>query len=520
MPRKNPGPRGARASARSQNRNRPAAPAPRPSPAGEARPAGSSRPSPADDVLVRTPLPGPKGRRYIEKDRLLFAGDSKPDVLPSRMVVLAAQRDGYLWDVDGNRFIDFGAGWGTNNVGHAPAEVVDAAVPLLRDFGIVCSSQGYVPYIHYDLAERLLETLPKHIQRVTFCATGTEAAEGALKFMRASTGRPNVIAFQAAYHGLSYGALAAGPLNAHMRDIVIQSTPGYLHTPYATCYRCPYHLSYPSCNLWCVDYIEEYLLQYNAPPDSVAGILVEPMQGEGGIWVPPDDYLPRLERMCRKYGWLLCIDEVESGFGRTGKMWAFEHYDVRPDIVVIGKGLSGSILPISAIAGTPEAMAPEVAVTSTYAGQPASCAAGLKALERIKRERIVEHSARLGEIGLRRLRQMQERASIIGDVRGRGLFMAVDFVRDRQTKERLYEALTDIYIDCMHNGLYFIYDSISWFARFLPVLNIREEQFLRGLDIFEAAVERAEAKYGRQAQRSAGLAGRREDGPKAPATRG
>ncbi len=486
------------------HRSTPPAGAPRPPVALEAAARATVRPAPprprpsaaTQDVLVRTPLPGPKGRVYIEKDRKLFAGDSKPDSLPSRMVVLAAQRDGFLWDVDGNRFIDFGAGWGTNNVGHAPAEVVDAAVPLLRDFGIVCSSQGFVPYIHYDLAEKLLATLPSHIQRVTFCATGTEAAEGALKFMRAATGRPNVIAFQAAYHGLSYGALAAGPLNAHMRDAVIQSTPGYLHTPYATCYRCPYKLSYPSCHLWCVDYIEEYLLRYNAPPESVAGILVEPMQGEGGIYVPPDDYLPRLQKMCRKYGWIFCIDEVESGFGRTGKMWAFEHFDVKPDIVVIGKGLSGSILPISAIAGTPHAMEQDVAVTSTYAGQPASCAAGIQALERIKRERIVEHAARLGKIGLERLREMKQRYSIIGDVRGRGLFLAVEFVKDRDTKERLYEAVKDIYIDCMHNGLYFIYDSISWFARFLPVLDIREELFLRGLDIFEAAVARAESKYG------------------------
>jgi len=472
----------------------------------------TARPAPpahaaAEDVLVRTPLPGPKGKKYLEKDRELFAGDSKPDIFPGRMIVLAAQRDGYLWDVDGNRFIDFGAGWGTNNVGHAPAEIIEAALPLLRDFGVYCCSTGFVPYIHFELAEKLLATLPDHIKRVTFCATGTEAAEAALKFMRAATGRPNVIAFHAAYHGLSYGALAAGPLNAHMRDSVIQATPGYLHTPYATCYRCPYHLTYPSCDVWCVDFIEEYLLHYTAPPESVAGILVEPIQGEGGIWIPPDDYLPRLERMCRKHGWLLCIDEVESGFGRSGKMWAFEHFDVKPDIVVIGKGLSGSILPIAAVAGTPRAMEQDVAVTSTYAGQPASCAAGIKALERIKRLKIVENAERLGEVGLARLREMQKRYSIIGDVRGRGLFLAVEFVKDHGTKERLYEAAKDIYIDCLHNGLYFIYDSISWFARFLPVLDIREDLFLRGLDIFERAVQKAEARYGHAGAMAKGRAG-------------
>lgn len=448
-----------------------------------------------DDLLVRTPLPGPKGERYVKKDRQLFAGDTNPWIFPARQVILAAQRDGFMWDVDGNRFIDFGAGWGTNNVGHAPAEVIEAAIPVLREFGVVCSSPGYVPYIHFDLAEKLLGVLPSHIERVSLCATGTEAAEGALKFMRAATGRPNVITFHAAYHGMSYGALAAGPLHAELRDPIIQSTPGYLHTPYATCYRCPYRLSYPSCDLWCVDFIEDYLMRYSAPPESVAGILVEPIQGEGGIWIPPDDYLPRMEKMCRKHGWLLCIDEVESGFGRTGKMWAFEHVDVKPDIVVIGKGLSGSILPIAAIAGTPRAMDQDIVIASTYAGQPASCAAGIKALEIIKRDKIIERAERLGRIGLERLREMQQRYSIIGDVRGLGLFMAVDFVKDPSTKERFHEVVTEIYKECMQTGLYFLFDPTAWYARFLPVLDMPEELFMRGLDIFEAAVQKAEKKH-------------------------
>ncbi|MEE9229433.1 MAG: aspartate aminotransferase family protein [Acidobacteriota bacterium] len=452
---------------------------------------------------MRTSLPGPKGKRYARKDRQVFAGDTHPEIFPARPVILAAQREGYLWDVDGNRFIDFGAGWGTNNIGHAPAEVIEAAIPVLRNFGITCFSPGYVPYIQFDLAEKLLATLPSHIQRVSLCATGTEAAEGALKFMRAATGRPNVITFYAAYHGMSYGALAAGPLNAELREPVIQATPGYIHTPYATCYRCPYRLSYPSCNVWCVDFIDEYLMRYSAPPDSVAGILVEPIQGEGGIWIPPQDYLPRLESLCRKYGWLLCIDEVESGFGRTGKMWAFQHFKVKPDIVVIGKGLSGSILPIAAIAGTPEAMDQDVAYASTYAGQPASCAAAIKALEIVRRDHIIEHAARLGKIGLERLRQMQRNYSIIGDVRGLGLFLAVEFVKNPETKERFHEAVKDIYIDCMRNGLYFLFDPTAWFARFLPVLDVSEDLFLRGLSIFEAAVQKVEARHasGRSSRR-------------------
>jgi 4-aminobutyrate aminotransferase-like enzyme len=475
----------------------------------EARSAGDS-PSPAHgsgrevDRLVHTALPGPKAKALLDRMRKLpLLGGHEDPSDPGYVLLMTAQRDGYVWDADGNRFIDFNSGWGTNNIGHAPADVVDAAVGVLRDYGVVCCTEGIAPFIRYELAEKLLATLPSHIQRVSYGATGTEAVEGAMKFMRAATGRPNIISFHANYHGLSYGAMAAGPLDASMRrDPVMQAMPGHILTPYASCYRCAYKLEYPSCNLWCVDFIDEILIRYSAPPESIAGILVEPIQGEGGIWVPPEDYLPRLEKLCRKYGWLLCIDEVESGFGRSGKMWAFEHADVKPDLVVIGKGLSGSILPISAVAATPEVMDREVSMGSTFGGQPASCAAAIKALEKIKQEGIIEHAARLGEQGLERLRQMQERYPVMGNVRGRGLFLAVDFVRDRQTKERDYDTSREVYFDCMERGLCLMWDSISWFARMLPVLDIPEELFQRGLDIFEESVQRSQERRSKERKAS------------------
>ncbi|MCZ6777733.1 MAG: aspartate aminotransferase family protein [Acidobacteriota bacterium] len=446
------------------------------------------------DPLVRTPFPGPKGKALIKQlsERPRLGGYENPRD-PGYVLMMAAQRDGYVWDVDGNRFIDFNSGWATNNVGHPTKEIVDSAVEVLRDYGVVCSSDGIATIHRYELAGKLLQTLPNHIQRVAYCCTGTEAVEGAMKFMRAATGRSNIISFHANYHGLSYGAMAAGPLLSSMRDPVMQAMPGHIHTPYASCYRCAFKLEYPSCDLWCAEFIEDILTRYTAPPESIAGILVEPIQGEAGIWVPPEDYLPRLEKMCRKYGWLLCIDEVESGFGRSGKMWAFEYSDVKPDIVVIGKGISGSILPITAIAATPEVMDREVSVGSTFGGQPASCAAAIKALERIEKEGILQNCARLGEQGLERLRKMKERYPLIGDVRGRGLFLAIEFIKDHKTKERDYEIAKEIYYDCMENGLCLMYDS-NWFARMLPVLDISADLFLRGLDIFEEAVQRADAK--------------------------
>ncbi len=449
-----------------------------------------------DEVLVRTgSIPGPKGRELIERMRKAprLGGYEDPRD-PGYLLMMAAQRGGYVWDVDGNRFIDFNSGWATHNVGHPPEEIIEAAMPALRDIGVYCPSEGIGTSLRYELADKLLATLPSHIQRIAYCCTGTEAVEGAMKFMRAATGRPNIISFHANYHGLSYGAMAAGPLNASMRDPVMQAMPGHILTPYASCYRCAFRLQYPSCNVWCADFIDEILMRYSAPPESVAGILVEPIQGEAGIWVPPDDYLPRLQKLCRKYGWLLCVDEVESGFGRSGKMWAFEHFDVQPDLVVIGKGLSGSILPITAIAATPEVMDREVSVGGTFGGQPAACVAAIKALERVEQKGILEHCTRLGEIALRRLREMQQRYEIIGEVRGRGLFLAIDFVKDRETKERDYETAHDVYYDCLQDGLCTMYDSISWFARILPVLDIEERLFLRGLDIFEKSVSRLNAR--------------------------
>jgi 4-aminobutyrate aminotransferase-like enzyme len=449
----------------------------------------------SDDVLIRTSLPGPRGRALLERKRShpVLAGYTEPQ-LSSDVVFLAGQRDGFLWDVDGNRFIDFSAGWATNNLGHVPADILEEAIATLREFGVVCCTPSVVPFIRYELAEKLLTTFPSHLQRVALCTTGSEAVEAALKFMRAATGRPNVLTFFTNFHGFSYAGLAAGPFDAHWRDSVTQAIPGYLYAPYATCKRCPHRLTYPECNFWCVDAIEEVLLRHQAAPESIAGVIVEPIQGEAGAWVPPDGYLSHLERLCRKHDWLFCVDEVESGFGRCGRFWAFEASGVTPDLVIVGKGLSGSLLPIAAVVGTANVMDRKVAWGSTFAGQPASCAAAIKAIDRLQTSGLIERAARLGEIGLARLRRLQKSSPFVGDVRGLGLLLGVEMVRDQTTRERSSVLAQRVYDECLARGLCLLYLTVTPTVRVTPPLDLPEELFERGLGILEEVIHELKAE--------------------------
>jgi 4-aminobutyrate aminotransferase-like enzyme len=216
---------------------------------------------------------------------------------------------------------------------------------------------------------------------------------------------------------------------------------------------------------------------------------VEPVIGEGGILVPPDDFLPGLRELCDRYGWYLCIDEVLSGFGRCGKMWAYENWDVEPDLIVIGKGLSGGSMPIAAVAARGDITErADAYVSSTYSGHPAACAAAIKTLEILYRDRLFDHAMELGALALARLQKLKQRSPIVGDVRGKGLWLAVEFITDAKTLGKNYEAAAAVNRLCLRKGLYYIHDSISWFVRIQPPLNIERSLFEQGLDILEAAI--------------------------------
>jgi len=447
--------------------------------------------------LIKTPVPGPESLRLARREAKVLAAGAYGG-LDDRFFTAIRSEGSLIEDVDGNHFIDFGAGWATNNVGNCNPEVVEVVNAMMRQQGVVCWTASANSAQRVELAEKLLAVCPKRTDRAIFLTTGTEAVEAALRTMRRASGRPIIISFFGQYHGLSYGALGAGPLQADMRDDILTLSGGFIFAPYPYSYRTPLRSrTGGGPGKATLEYIEEILLAYEVPAHKVAGVLVEPVVGEAGVWVPPDDFLPGLRELCDRHGWYLCIDEVQSGFGRCGKMWAFEHWGVEPDVLVIGKGLSGGSMPIAAIAARADIMdKAEPFVAGTYAGHPAACAAGMKTIEILYRDKLFDYATGLGEHGLTRLRAMQEKFPIIGEVRGKGLWLAIEFVKDRGTREKNHEAAAEVNRECLRNGLYYIHDNISWFVRIQPPLNIDRALFDQGLDILEDAIGKVSARQG------------------------
>ncbi|HET7294607.1 MAG TPA: aspartate aminotransferase family protein [Vicinamibacteria bacterium] len=442
--------------------------------------------------LVRVKPPGPESRRLMERERRVLAHGAYGD-WDKRYFIAARAQGSLIEDVDGNRYIDFGAGWGTNNVGNCHPEVVAAVEAALREQGVACWTSAANSWQRIELAEKLLEVCPKRIDRVVFLTTGTEADEAALRIMRRASGRPIVLTFYGQYFGLSYSGQAVGSLDSEMRSDVIPFVSGYVYAPYPNPYRSPLvSRTGGGVGRATIEYIEDVLLAHEVPANRVAGVIVEPVIGEGGILVPPDDFLPGLRELCDRHGWYLCIDEVLSGFGRCGKMWAYEHWPVEPDIIVIGKGISGGSMPIAAVAARADITErADAYVASTYSGHPAACMAGLKTLEILQRDRLFEHATALGGRALSRLRAMQAKYPAIGDVRGKGLWLAVEFVKDRTTREKDHAFAAEVNRHCLENGLYLVHDSISWFVRIQPPVNIPEALLDQGLDILEDAIRAA-----------------------------
>jgi 4-aminobutyrate aminotransferase len=439
--------------------------------------------------LITTPPPGPESRRLIAREGALLAHGAygHPE---NRYFIAKSCQGSLIEDVDGNRFIDFGSGWGTNNVGNCNPEVVEVVNAMLRQQGVACWTSAGNSVQRIEAAEKLLSVCPKRTDRVVFLTTGTEADEAALRIMRRASGRPIILSFYGQYHGLSYSGQAAGTLQADMRADVMPLVGGHVFAPYPNPFRTPLRSrTGGGPGRATLEYIEDVLLAHEVPASLVAGVMVEPVIGEGGILVPPDDFLPGLRALCDRHGWYLCIDEVLSGFGRCGKMWAFEHWGVEPDLIVIGKGLSGGSMPISAVVARGDITEKADAyVASTYSGHPAACMAAIKTIEILYRDRLFEYATELGAYARERLLRLKDKTAIVGEVRGIGLWLAVEFVTDPETRGKNYAAAAAVNRRCLERGLYYIHDSISWFVRIQPPLNIERALFDQGLDILEAAI--------------------------------
>jgi 4-aminobutyrate aminotransferase len=435
---------------------------------------------------IRTSLPGPKAQALLARDRAV----SSPSYPRDYPFVIARGRGAEVWDVDGNRFLDFAAGIAVCSTGHAHPEVVQAIKSAADEFLHISSDYWHERMTR--LGERIneLDPLGEPVQ-VLICQSGTESVEGALKLARYVTGRPRFIGFLGGFHGRSMGSLSFTASKYTQQAGFFPTMPGVTHVPYPNLYR-PL-LAGADQGRAVLEYIENVLFACNVPASEVAAILVEPIQGEGGYLVPPDGFLTGLRSLCDRHGILLIFDEVQSGIGRTGKMFAAEHWGVRPDIMTLAKGL-GSGLPIGLVVAKKTIMEnwKRGAHGNTYGGNPICCAAALATLDLVQRE-YAANAAQVGAYFQARLRDLQREFECIGDVRGKGLMIGAELITDRASRKPAAALCQRVLTRAYHNGLILLSCGTST-VRFIPPLMVSREHVDEALGLLKTALTEALAE--------------------------
>ncbi|MEW6178406.1 MAG: acetyl ornithine aminotransferase family protein [Chloroflexota bacterium] len=436
--------------------------------------------------MPKTNLPGPKARKWIERDRAVIS-PSYPRGYP---FVMDHGRGVEVWDVDGNRFLDFSAGIAVVSTGHSHPKVVKAIQEQAEKFIHISSDFYHQKWI--ELAEKINSIAPFEEDAVSFMTnSGTESIEAAIKLARYTTKRTEFIGFLGGFHGRTMGAVTFTASKASYHRGFFPLMNGVVHVPYPDPYR-PI-LAGRTCEDYgetVVRYIEEEILGRILPADAVAGILVEPIQGEGGYIVPTPGFFPALRRLCDRYGILLIADEVQSGVGRTGKWWAIEHFGVEPDIFCVAKGIASG-MPLGLMVARKSLVTwPKGSHGNTYGGNPLSCAAALATLDLIENE-LMENARRAGAYAMGKLKAMQQNHPSIGDVRGIGLMIGIEFVYDRQSKQHADE-LRDRVVDlAFENGLLTLGAGRN-VLRISPPLTISFAELDEGLEILDRAISQAE----------------------------
>ena len=437
-------------------------------------------------IQLKTQIPGPQSKALSER-RL----KAVPRGLSHATPIYVAKTEGaVLEDVDGNRYIDLAGGIGCLNTGHRAPGVLTAIERQLAKFLHTCVQ--VTPYECYvRLAERLNQVTPGKFPKKTLLVnTGAEAVENAVKIARAATGRPGIIAFEDAFHGRTMMALSLTS-KTHPYKAGFQPFPGEVYRiPFAYCYRCSYSLTYPSCDLYCARHLEDTFKRVVAA-ESVAAVIAEPVLGEGGFVAPPLDYFRTLVEICHKHGVLFIADEIQSGFGRTGALFASERYGIEPDILVTAKSIGGG-LPLAAITGRAEIMdAPGPGgLGGTFAGNPVACEAALAVLDMFEHQDLNTRALALGEHFQKRAREWQKRWPIIGEVRGLGAMQAVELVQSREKREPAAEETKQITQYCYEHGVITISaGSYGNVIRLLMPLVIADAQMDEALDVLEGAFQ-------------------------------
>jgi 4-aminobutyrate aminotransferase len=433
---------------------------------------------------IKTELPGPAARAILERDSKVVS-PSYPRDYP---FVMSHGKGVEVWDVDGNRFLDFVAGIAVCATGHSHPEVVQAVKDAADKFLHISSDYWHEGQVR--LGERIAELAPMKEPVMSFFAqSGTEAVEGALKLARYVSGRPRFLGFLGGFHGRTMGSLAFTSSKYTQQSGFSPTMPGVTHVPYPNSYR-PLFAGADQGQA-VLDYIEHVLFQANVPPSEVAGILVEPIQGEGGYIVPPDGFLSGLRALCDRHGILLIFDEVQCGIGRTGKMFACQHWSVAPDIMTLAKGL-GSGLPIGLVVAKKRIMEKwsHGAHANTYGGNPLCCAAALATLDLVSRE-YARNAAEVGGHFTKRLLELQARHQTIGEVRGKGLMLGIELVTDRASRTPARELCDAVIRRAYHNGLILLSCGTST-VRFMPPLLVTKGDVDEAISLLELSLTQAQ----------------------------
>jgi 4-aminobutyrate aminotransferase len=435
---------------------------------------------------IVTPLPGPKARAIIARDQAVVS----PSYTRGYPLVIERGSGAMVEDVDGNVFLDCTAGIAVNATGHSHPDILAAIAEQAPRFLHMSGTDFY-----YDVQVRLAEEVAAIVPidgpvKSFFGNSGTEAIEACIKLARYATGRQGIIAFLGAFHGRTMGALSLTASKAVQRDRFGPLVPSVYHAPYADCYRCPLGLKAENCAAECLDYLEHQLLVQVVSPDDVAAIVVEPIQGEGGYVVAPTQFLQRLREITAARGVLLVVDEVQSGMGRTGRMFAIEHAGVTPDIVAIAKGIASG-LPLGIAAARADLMTwPPGAHASTFGGNPVSCAAALATIALLKKE-LMKNAEVVGAHLMGGLQALAEKHPLIGDVRGRGLMIGVELVRNRDTRERATLERNAVVLAAFRRGLLLLGAGKNA-IRFSPPLVLTRDQADTAIRIFDEALTEVE----------------------------
>lgn len=440
---------------------------------------------------------GSETLRYFEMARRFLPKSIwSPETIVTSFLVEKAEGS-YLIDVEGRRFIDLTSQWSTNNVGNVNREVLEAAIEGLRQYGFVMYGLNLHTAV-FDLVRELLRIRPSSkLTRVALELSGTGAVDAAVKFAFKVKKRPHIISFLGQYHGYYTGTLGYGPEGAESRRFFenLYGNAAIL-LPYPDCYRRPEYMDCEEWGKFIIDYIEEWVLKYQAAPDRISAILFEPIACEAGVWIPPDSFIHGLKKLSDKYGWFLIADEVMTGFGRTGKWFAIEHWGIDVDLMPLGKGISGGLFPIAAVYGSEEAMASEpVEYGTTFGGHPAGCLAAVANIRVLEKNGVIERSAKLGEKALKRIKDWVDKYEIVGDVRGRGLLIGIEFVKDKKLKTRNPESARAVYIDSIKRGVVPLMDVGDWILRIQPPLTIEEEVLMYAIDVIEDCIKIAEKEF-------------------------